>query len=249
MNKELNLFAKILLRENYEEFEKLLSEFETSDRKEFVRRYKKMIEKAEFDTEYYDEVDEQILFQSFAVHTKRMFFVDWSGEEYVGQVKRSISVMLRNYGENTFNWDTKKFEATLDFSTLKRGEYLPLLFSAMDRQLETLGYQIVIFNEFSDRYCYCLLPTRDMQLVNGVQTEMFAIIDTKIYEAYLIDKGIETGKMLLYLKNKFSIPLNEIKNFATQPEILLVKGNLITVTKEKAEIEKIGGKVRIENLG
>ena len=248
MNKELNLFAKILLRENYVEFEKVLSEFEKFDRKEFVRRHMKMFEKADFETEDCDDLDEQILFLSFAIQAKRMFFVDWSGEEYVGQVKRGISVMLQNYGESKFKWDTKKFEATLDFSKIKRGEYIPLLFSAMDKQLEMLGYRIAIFDALSDTYYYCLLSNSDMELVNGVQTENFNILDTKVYALYLIDKGTEYAKMLLYLKNRFSIPLNEIKTFAAQPEILLAKGNLVTVTAEKAEVEKIGGKVRIEEI-
>jgi len=246
MNKELNLFAKIVLRENYGEFEKLLSKFETSDKKEFVRLHKKMFERAEFDTEEYDDIDEQLLFQSFAIQVKRMFFVDWSGEEYVGQVKRSISIMLKHFGENLFKWNTKKFESTLDFSVIKRGEYIPLLFSAMDKQLEKLDYQIVIFDELSDRYCYSLLPKSDMQLVNGIQTAYFNIINTKIYTLYLTDRGSESGKILLYLKNKFAIPLNEIKTFAAQPEILITRGNIVTVSKEKAEIEKIGGKVRID---
>jgi len=101
----------------------------------------------------------------------------------------------------------------------------------------------------SDTYYYCLLTVNDMQLVNGLQTEKFSIHDTKIYAAYLTDKGLEGGKMLLYLKNKFSIPLNEVRAFAAQPEILLIKGNLITVTREKAEIEKLGGKVRINEIG
>jgi hypothetical protein len=87
-----------------------------------------------------------------------------------------------------------------------------------------------------------------MQLVNGTQTENFNICDTKIYTLYLTDKGTESGKMLLYLKKKFSIPLNEIKSFVAQSEILLAKSDLITVMKEKAEVEKIGGKVRIEGI-
>ena len=34
--------------------------------------------------------------------------IDWSGEEYSGQVKRSITMMLKNYGIERFLWDTKK---------------------------------------------------------------------------------------------------------------------------------------------
>jgi len=248
MNKELILFAKTLLRERYEKLEVLLAEFEKSDRKTFVHRHRKLFEKAVFDTEEYDDIDEETLFLCFAIQTKFMYYADWSGEEYPGQVKRSITNMLNNYKERALKWDSKKFEATLDFSTLKRGEYLPLLFSAMDERLQILGYRIAIFDNMSDTYYYCLLSNLDMQLVNGLQTGRFSILDTKIYAVYLIDKGSEGGKILLYLKNKFSLPLNEIKTFASQPEIMFIKGNLITVTKEKTEVEKIGGKVRIEEI-
>lgn len=249
MNRELSLFAKTLLRENFGDFETLLLEFEKSDRKAFVRQHRKLFEKAEFDTEEYDDIDAEALFLSFAIQSKQMFFIDWSGEEYSGQVKRAVTKMLNNYKENAFKWDTKKFESTLDFSAIKRGEYLPLLFSAIDKQLEILGYRITMFDNFSDTYYYGLLTNKDMQLVNGLQTDRFSVLDTKIYGAYLIDKGAERAKMLLYLKNKFPIPLNEIKIFAAQPEILLAKGNLIMVSKQKAEAEKMGGKVRIDEIG
>ncbi len=248
MNNELNLFAKLVLRESYGEFEKLLSEFEESDNAEFVRRHKAMFRKADFDPEDCDDIDELFLFQCFAIQAKRMFFVDWSGEEYPGQVKRSIGTMLQNYGEGKFKWD-KKLEAVLDFSKIRRGDYLPLLLSVMDKQLAVSGYRIAIFDVHSDTFYYCLLPGGDMERVNGTQTESFNILDTKIYAVYLTDKGTESGKMLLWLKNKFSVPLNEIKAFAAQPEILLAKGNLVTAKAEKAEAEKIGGTVRIEEIG
>lgn len=81
--------------------------------------------------------------------------------------------------------------------------------------------------------------------MNGISTEEFAVTDTKIYAAYLTEKGSD-GKILLYLKNKFSIPLSEIKTFSSHPRILLVKGTLIIVMKEKEEVEKMGGKVELE---
>lgn len=245
MEKELTLFAKTLLQGDFEAFEKLLLEFEKTDKKIFAMRHKKMFEKSDFDIESYDDFDEVIILLCYSRQVKRMFFVDWSGEEYPGQIKRSITLMLKNYGQDNFKWNQKKFDAAY-LNEIKRGEYVPLVLSEMDKELAKSGYQIAIFNDYSDTYTYCVLTSEDMKTLNGISTERYAVIDTKIYAVYLTDKGTENGKVLLYLKNKFSIPLNEIKIFAAQPEILLVKGDLLTVTREKEEVEKIGCKARIE---
>ena len=42
----------------------------------------------------------------FAIVSHRMAVIDWSGEEYSGQVKRSITMMLKNYGIERFLWNT-----------------------------------------------------------------------------------------------------------------------------------------------
>lgn len=76
-----------------------------------------------------------------------MAVIDWSGEEYPGQVKRSITMMLKHYGIEHFLWNTKKFEASLDWEKIHRGDYLPLLFRDMNMQLNKDGYAIVFVTQ------------------------------------------------------------------------------------------------------
>ena len=91
-----------------------------------------MFEKGWYDTSSEDnEFSEVDIMLCFAIVSHRMAVIDWSGEEYSGQVKRSITMMLKNYGIERFLWNTKKFEDSLDWDKIRRGDYLPLLFQAM----------------------------------------------------------------------------------------------------------------------
>lgn len=143
MDSKLQLFAKVLLKEHYDEFLEMIQLFNI-DKRTFVLQHRKMFEKGWYDTSSEDnEFSEVDIMLCFAIVSHRMAVIDWSGEEYSGQVKRSITMMLKNYGIERFLWNTKKFEDSLDWDKIRRGDYLPLLFQAMNKQLNRGGYSIV----------------------------------------------------------------------------------------------------------
>ncbi len=73
-------------------------------------------------------------------------------------------------------------------------------------------------------------------------------ISAKIFIIYIVDKGKEFSKFLLYLKKKFSVPLSEIKEFCSRDKILLGIWNSIIVDEYRKEIEQLGGKIEVEEI-
>lgn len=249
MNNKLQSFAKVLLKEQYEDFQELLHLFENEDRKTFVLQHRKMLEKGWYDIESYNDLSEVDLLICFAISFHKMAIIDWSGEEYPGQVKRNITMMLKNYGIERFMWDTKKFEKSLNWDTIRRGDYLPLLFLAMNKQLNKDSFSIAFLDTQSDSFLYTVLPTTDFVRIENAELESnVVVISPKIYNIFLTDKGNELSKIMLYLKRKFAVPLNEIKEFCSKEKILLGIGNSIIVKKYRDEIEELGGKIEVEEL-
>lgn len=245
MNNNLNFFAKILLKEYFKTFESLLFEFENSDRIRFASLNKKILRKSDYDI---DDIDQISLFIIYSREIKKLYSVDWCGEEYSGQITKSIKTMLKNYDQELiFNWNHKAFTSGF-INEIKRGEYVPLLFSEMDKVLSKIGYRIVLFCDYSDTYSYCILPAEDVQEVINISDDDFAIIDTKVYAIYLLRTEEKNSKVLIYLKNKFNISLREIRDFSLQDRILLNKGNFLAITEEKKKLEKIGARWVIEKI-
>lgn len=247
MDNKLQSFTKVLLKEQYDEFLKMIQLFNV-DKRTFILKHRKMFEKGWYDIDSDDnELSEVDIMLCFAITSRRMAVIDWSGEEYPGQVKRSITMMLKHYGIEHFLWNTKKFEASLDWEKIHRGDYLPLLFRDMNMQLNKDGYAIVFCDIKSDCFRYAILPISEfVQFENTELGDYLTIISPKIYNIYLVDKGYEFPKIMLYLKKKFSVPLSEIKEFCSKDKILLGIGNSIIVDEYRKEIEKLGGKIEVE---
>ena len=137
----------------------------------------------------------------------------------------------------------------MDWDRVRRGGYLPLLFQAMNKQLNRGGYSIVFCDTKSDCFRYAILPTAEfVQFENTELDDYLTIISPKIYNIYLADKGNELPKIMLYLKKKFSVPLSEIKELCSRDKILLGIGNSIIVDEYRKEIEQLGGKIETEEI-
>lgn len=249
MDSKLQSFAKILLKEQHDEFQRMIQLFNV-DKRAFILKHRKMFEKGWYDIDSDDNgLNEIDILLCFAITSRRMSVIDWSGEEYPGQIKRSITMMLKHYGIEHFLWDTKKFETSLDWDKIHRGDYLPLLFRAMNMQLNKDGYTIAFCDTKSDCFRYAILPTADfVQFENTELEDYLTIISPNIYNIYITDKGNDFSKIMLYLKKKFSVPLSEIKEFSSKDKILLGIGNSIVVDEYRKEIEKLGGKIEAEEI-
>ena len=98
MDNKLQSFTKVLLKEQYDEFLKMIQLFNV-DKRTFILKHRKMFEKGWYDIDSDDnELSEVDIMLCFAITSRRMAVIDWSGEEYPGQVKRSITMMLKHYG-------------------------------------------------------------------------------------------------------------------------------------------------------
>jgi hypothetical protein len=72
--------------------------------------------------------------------------------------------------------------------------------------------------------------------------------EKKLYKVYMkVDSELNT-KLLLYIKNKFKLPLNKIKEFVKNNEkmLLLETEYVSNIEYTKNEIEKIGGIIIVE---
>lgn len=248
MNAILQSFAQVLLKERYNEYVMLISQFQKEGKRTFAFRNRAILEKGWLDVEAsHDCLTEEEILKCFAIHTHYMYIIDWSGEEYLGQVKRSITMMLKKYGIEKFNWDTKKIENSLDWTNMRRGNYLPLLFSAMNKELDRNNFSLVLWDDQSDCFNYTILPTTDFLIFDGLEfTNGSYLVNAKTYNIYLTDKGDNISKVMLYLKKLFTVPLSEIKEFYSREKIFLAVGNIITVKKFRKEIEELGGRIEVE---
>lgn len=164
MNTEIQKLSTLCFKEKTGEFEKFLNDF--NDFENFKIKHQKLLlkfaDKEDFDDfkDYYPEH----LFVIFGKSINKTYSVDWSGEEYAGEIKRSLTEMLKTYNTPTFKWNNKKFESNLDFESFKKGDYVNLLFKALDKELNKLGFQILFIELYDDEYHYTILPIVEIKL-------------------------------------------------------------------------------------
>ena len=246
---KLKLVAQILLKEKIVEFNDLLSQQNASEISIFLKHNKKILE-AVIDVDYYIETQEKltktIIFLAFAIKNKLIMTVDWSGEEYSGQVKRGITQILKQRNINPIKWKNKNLEKEILASKPKRGEFLPILFKKLDNELENENLAIVFFDCGGDEFNFFVLNKTDFEQIVNIKGDDFVILDTNIYDIYITEVGENTSKVMMYLKNKFNIPLSEIKSFIEQDKILIATGNLAIMDFAKNEVESLGAKTEIK---
>ncbi|TDO23808.1 DUF6630 family protein [Pedobacter duraquae] len=243
----LQAFAKTLMDpERYEALLVFMKDRDELPQDQFLSNNKRILEPV-IDVDSYigdpEIIDEQVILLAFAVHHKYVYSVDWSGEEHPGQVKRAVGNMLKlHFNVETYQW--KKLN--IDLQHTKRGDYLPLLFSLLNDDLENHGFSIGFFDTGDDEYHYFVMEKIKFQRLLELQDSALNVIDTKTYQLYLI--GGYTAKIILYLKNKFAIPLNEIKTFIANGDVLVETGNRNFIAYHQKLIGELGGESRIQTL-
>lgn len=246
---KLKLVAESILKDKIFDFENLISEQKKLDYATFLKSNKKTLEKI-IDTDFYLErqegLNEITLFLAIALKNKLIIAVDWSGEEYSGQVKRGITETLKQRSIQPIKWKNKNIEKEILASNPNRGEYLPLLFQKLDKELNDLGLSIGFFECGDDSFYFFVLPNTDFKQIENTKGNDFVILDTSIYDIYISEIGANASKVMMYLKNKFQIPLSEIKSFIQQDKILIATGNMAIMNVAKYEIENLGAKAEIQ---
>ncbi len=250
MEDALSKLARLILNDDYFGFERFIDEY-NSDVETFKDKYRKLLLKW-IDLEDFDEIEDYLspeyLFEVYANNLNKVFSLDWSGEEYQGQLKGCLTKMLKTYGEQTFKWSLQKFESSINFSKLDKGDYIALLFSAFDKEIEKIGYQLVFIEMYDDEYHYTILEKEKIERALLIKGENFEIYDSKFYEIYITNVGESKSKVMLYLKSKHNIELAAIKSYIENLPILIGKGYLPMIRKLESELNNINCKYVIKEI-
>ncbi|MDR3196955.1 MAG: hypothetical protein LBU34_03710 [Planctomycetaceae bacterium] len=177
-------FAELCLGTYYAEFKQALDdsknkEMNTSD---FLKKYP-MFEYVWADLKEAESEGEEIsddellstLFLLFAENKKLMFQVDWSGEEENGDVAKFIKQLLELRNITGFEWDTEKFNDSLDWKKIGRGDYILILFKAVDQELQKMGNRLTFFFMGNDNYPFTVLNEADFNKVHRLAWSCYGV--------------------------------------------------------------------------
>ncbi len=241
MNKELKRISELILKEKFSDFELFYKDY-LSSLDSFKIKHEKLLLKW-FDKEDFDDLDEYLsseyLLIIFGKYANKIFSVDWSGEEYTGQVKSTLTKILKTYNKSTFKWNLKEFEKSLSQENIKRGEYIGLLFKALDKELLKIDYQLLFIELFDDQYYFTLLPKSEIKPALQIKGKGFSTYDSKTYTIEITYLGMNKSKVMLYLKNKHQIGLKEIREYVDNLPILVESGNILKIRKLESELQSM----------
>ncbi|MDR0609890.1 MAG: hypothetical protein LBG58_07260 [Planctomycetaceae bacterium] len=177
-------FAEVCLSTYYAEFKLLLDDAQnkkitTSD---FIKKYP-MFEHVWADLKEVEAVgvsfgDDELLFivfLIFAENKKLMFQVNWSGEEENGDIVKFIKQILELRNIAGFEWDTEEFNASLDLKKIGRGDYIPILFKAVDQKLQKIGCRLAFFCMGDKSYNFTVLNEADFNKVHRLAWACYGI--------------------------------------------------------------------------
>ncbi|MBC9931854.1 DUF6630 family protein [Chitinophaga qingshengii] len=249
----LHSIARYLLKDKAVEFERLLQELQKTPVRAFLEQQRDILERV-VDVDYLlddkrDRIEEVLLLLALAVGHQLVSVIDWSGEEELGDVRAAISHMLAIQNHGSFQWKNDGIEEDILALQPKRGEYLPLLFNALNAALNAEGFSLGHLNIGHDCYYYFVLPTPEFEQIVHLSGEGFLVMDVNTYEIYLLTAGEQDAKITLYLKNKLNIPLGEIKSVMEKGEVLVATGSMSLIKSVKRELAAIHGKYEIRRKG
>ena len=248
MDSDLKQISKLILKERFSDFKSFYDDY-ALDLDLFKLKHKKILLKW-FDEEDFAELKDylypEFLLIIYGKFLNKIYTVDWSGEEYPGQVKASLTKILKTYNKPTFKWNLKEFEATLSIESLKRGEYIDLLFKALDHRLSDTGFQLLFLDLFNDEYYYTILPVNEIAAALNIAGKDFRTCDSKTYDIEITSLGSNKSKIILFIKNKHKIELKEILKHIKNLPISVEKSCTILRIKElEQELKNLGCEYRI----
>jgi ribosomal protein L7/L12 len=239
----LLLLARTILKDRLSEFTEQTALLQQEGSQRFVGKHMELLEPL-IDVEYYEDNDEEIddilVLLMLGMKYKLIAGIDWSGEEYPGQVQECIETMLAQQ-QKTIKWSDQQFPV----EQLKRDEFLPRLFRALNADLEAEGFALGLIDIKDDQYYFFVLPADELATINGLAADSFSVTDSKLYDLFLPGKNGYPGKVILFIKNKFQVNLAEAKAMLEQGDVLVETGNLAAVNSSKKQLEELGASVKI----
>ncbi len=139
--------------------------------------------------------------------------IDWSGEEYPGEVKKYLNQRIKAMGVTGIKLDDKNLRKQVNEEKIKRGEHIPLLLQLFESQISKFNIHIVIINlDINDEYIIMVIDNDNLSLFDGTSCNNITFELPVLYKIYL-DKVDCTKRvnMMLYLKNKLDIDARHAK--------------------------------------
>lgn len=106
--------------------------------------------------------------------------LDWSGEDNKRQVEEFINKRLKDKYNVNERIDTKEVYEYFDKTELKRGEHLIVLFKYLNKQLNKLQFNLVIFDIGTDSYFITFVPQKVFDKVNDFEADGIRIQNNNI---------------------------------------------------------------------
>lgn len=195
---KIDILENLLLKKQLSEYLVYVQDFEKMEKAIFYNKYKNIFKNLyEKDDFIENDINRYDLFIIFALKNKIVFQIDWSGEEYTGQVKKCVNQLLKNNGIEYFKWKQKNILKEITKLDIKRGEYLPWLFKNINKELEKIQYQIKFLDLVDDSYYYFVISNDEYSKTKNYENILF--FDMKNYEMFLLTKTMNS-KLMLYLK-------------------------------------------------
>lgn len=247
MDRDLRQISELILKDRFSDFQSFFNDY-VLGLDSFQLKHEKLLLKW-FDKDDFDELSEYLypeyLLIMYGKYVNKIFSVDWSGEEYTGQVKSSLTKILKTYGKSTFKWSVRTFESSLNQKNIKRGEYIGLLFRALDKELLKIDFQLLFIELFHDEYYYTILPKSEINSALEIKGKGFCTYDSKIYDIEITDLGINKSKVMLYLKSKHKIELKEMIKYVENLPVLVESGNILKIKELEKELQAMKCEYRI----
>ena len=139
--------------------------------------------------------------------------IDWSGEEYAGEIKKYLNSRIKVMSVTDIKLDDKNLRKSVNRGDVKRGEHIPLLLQLFESQLSKHNLHIVIINlDINDEYIITVIDNNNLKLFDGVSSDNITFELPTLYKLYLDE--VDSAKrimMMHYLKTKLDVDIREVK--------------------------------------
>ena len=139
--------------------------------------------------------------------------IDWSGEEYPGEIKKYLNSRIKVMSVTDIKLDDKNLRKRVNDCEVKRGEHIPLLLQLFESQLSKHNLHIVIINlDVNDEYIITVIDNKNLKLFDGVSSDNITFELPTLYKLYLDKVDSEKRIMMMhYLKTKLDVDIREVK--------------------------------------
>jgi len=237
------------------DIEDIFLDYNSTDSSSFFIKHKKWLSKNwELEDWCFNDKEARLSDSSLAIEymVARGFFVavDWSGEEYPGQIKKFLHQRVKAMGITDLKLNDNELRKSVNEWKIQRGDHIPLLLQLFEKQLSDFGVHIVIADEGVDEYRITLVENSSITLFDGEICENISFELPTLYK--LLINEIDSGKranMMLYLKKKLNLETKQARLIVDELPIEICIDTKSSIIKTENLLRNHGAtKTTIEKL-